>query len=320
MYRMLLFLACFGWSFVVQSQQAAQSSLYMLNPFHWNPAYAGMDFSLSAIAGFRTQWVGLEGAPLTQYLNAHVPLEILHGGIGIKAENDQYGAERNSWVSLAYNYHLALGPGTLGVALGGGLAQRALDGQKLRTPEGFYLDNILDHRDAILPQGLAQGMTATFEAGLFYQTEFWETGFGIRHLTAPSIDLSTFQSPLERTYFFQLGFHAELSRMLSLRPAVFVRSNLIQTQTDAGFMLRYNETFSAGASFRGYNASSIDALVVVAGLKLSEHLQLGYAYDVSLSPLKQVNNGSHEILLAYALDKVFGAKKLPKLIFNPRNL
>lgn len=320
MYQRLLFLACFCWSLAVQGQQAAQSSLYMLNPFHWNPAYAGMDFSLSATAGFRTQWTGLEGAPVTQYLNAHVPLEIIHGAIGVKAENDRYGAERNAWVSLSYNYHLALGAGTLGIALGGGLAQRALDGAKLRTPEGFYLDNILDHRDAILPQGLAQGITPTFEAGLFFQTEFWETGFGIRHLTGPAIDLSTFQSPLERTYFFQLGCNVELSRMLTIHPALLVRSNVNQTQIDAGFRLRYNEMFFSGASFRGYDASSIDALVFLAGFKLSDRLQVGYAYDVTLSPLRQVNNGSHEILLAYTLDKVFGAKKLPRLIFNPRNL
>lgn len=304
----------------VSGQQAAQSSLYMLNPFQWNAGFAGLQPGMSAIAGVRKQWSGLEGSPATQYANVHAPFEILGGGIGIKLENDIYGAERNSSAFLAYSYQIPLGQGVLGFGLGAGLAQRRLDGAQLRTPEGFYRDNITDHRDAILPINLVQGIAPTFEAGVFFSSELLEAGISARHLTQPAIDLITFQSTLERTYFAHLNFNLELSRMLSLHPVIWVRSNQIQTQTDAGLILRYNNNISMGTSFRGYNSNSIDAISFIAGFQLSEKLGLAYAYDLTLSPLQQVSNGSHEMMLVYRLDKVFGKLRLPPIIYNPRNL
>jgi hypothetical protein len=65
-------------------QQAAQYSLYRLNKYAFNPAYAGLDNSLSMTGVYRTQWVSLPGAPVSQHFNAHMPL-VHHWrrGIGI---------------------------------------------------------------------------------------------------------------------------------------------------------------------------------------------------------------------------------------------
>ena len=56
------------------AQQPAQYSLYNLNKFNFNPAYAGLDNSLSVTGVYRSQWVGLPGKPVTQNINAHMPL------------------------------------------------------------------------------------------------------------------------------------------------------------------------------------------------------------------------------------------------------
>jgi hypothetical protein len=85
-------------------------------------------------------------------------------------------------------------------------------------------------------------------------------------------------------------------------------------------MFRYKDNISAGASLRGYDAESLDAASFITSFQLSEKLRLAYAYDLSLSPLRQVNNGSHELLLMYALPKIFGRLRLPPVIYNPRNL
>ena len=46
-------------------QQDPQYTQYMYNPTSINPAYAGSRGSLSIFGHYRTQWVGLEGAPKT---------------------------------------------------------------------------------------------------------------------------------------------------------------------------------------------------------------------------------------------------------------
>ena len=84
--------------------------------------------------------------------------------------------------------------------------------------------------------------------------------------------------------------------------------------------MRYNEKFLAGTSFRGYNANSIDAVAIIAGIKLGENISMAYAYDLTLSGLNAVSYGTHEIMLNYNLNKPVGKGRPPKIIYNPRSL
>jgi hypothetical protein len=56
----------------VQAQQPSLYSLYYLNPYGLNPAYAGADDALSVTGVFRRQWVGLTGSPSTQNFNVNM--------------------------------------------------------------------------------------------------------------------------------------------------------------------------------------------------------------------------------------------------------
>ena len=46
-----------------------------------------------------------------------------------------------------------------------------------------------------------------------------------------------------------------------------------------------------------------DAMVAMAELQFNENLRIGYAYDITISPLKYYNNGSHELLFRYEVGK-----------------
>ena len=128
----LLFL---GGLFPAMAQQAPQYSLFALNPYAYNPAYAGLENTLVATGVYRRQWSGLEGAPETQHLNAHLPLYVINSGIGLKIENDVIGAHRTTQGSVSYNYQLELGRNTLlSAGIGIGFLQYSLDGAKLRQP------------------------------------------------------------------------------------------------------------------------------------------------------------------------------------------
>lgn len=302
-------------------QQPGHYSLFFMNKMHWNPAYAGLDNSLSITGAFRSQWVGLDGSPTSQNVNLHMPLYIARGGIGINAENDIFGAERLTSASLAYNYQLPLGAGVLSIGVAGGIVQRSLDGSKLRTPEGNYTEpGIIEHNDDLLPLVEETVIVPTFDAGLFYQSERLEIGVSAKNLLESTADFSTVSLRLVRNYFAIVDAHLELSRAFKLHPSLFVRSDFTQTQTDVGFRLEYNDNIFGGASLRGYNSNSIDAAAILFGLKLSEKFTLAYAYDLTLSDLNVVSNGSHEIMINYNLNKPIGAGRPPNVIYNPRSL
>lgn len=304
-------------------QQPAQYSLFMMNKLNWNPAYAGLDNSLSATGIYRAQWVGLEGNPITQNVNVHLPLYVFSSGIGVNLENDELGAERRTTGTVSYNYQLPVGRrGLLAIGLSAGLAQRTLDGSRLRTPEGDYdIDaSVIIHNDDLLPISQINATATTFGAGLYYYSERFEAGLAVRNLSEPTVDLDAISLQLKRAFFFNAGGHFDLGGSLSLHPALLVRSDLAQTQTDVAAIFRYNDNIFGGASFRGYNSDNIDAVAFIAGFRLNENITLAYAYDLTLSTLNQVSNGSHEVMINYNLNQRLGTGRPPKVIYNPRTL
>ena len=319
-------LALFCVSNLSFGQQAVQYSMYMLNKFRYNAGYAGLDNSLSITAALRKQWVGIEGTPSTQHVNLHMPLYIANGGIGLSLENDVIGANRNSTVALSYNVQVPVGDASLlSIGGGAGIIQRSLDGTKLRSSTGNYGPDpgVIDHQDNFLPVGIESAMAPSFRFGLYFLSESFELGLSANNLLEsafnypgePSADIR-----LKRNYFLTLAYNLNIGSSLSLHPSVFVKSDISQTQIDFSALVKYNDNIFGGASFRGYNAESIDAIVFIAGIKLSEKLSLAYSYDMTLSELNTLSSGSHEVMLNYNLNQKIGAGIPPKIIYNPRFL
>ncbi|MFN7120106.1 MAG: type IX secretion system membrane protein PorP/SprF [Saprospiraceae bacterium] len=307
--------------YFAQAQQSAQYSLYMFNPMAWNPAYVGLDNSLSITGVFRKQWTNLAGSPTTQNLSAQMPLYMLSGGVGINVENDALGAQRLTSASLAYAFHKELGGGFLSFGVSGGIVQRLLDGSRIRTPDGQYIEpGNFNHNDLLLPLSGETANVPTFHAGVYFANDWLDAGFSVRNITEPATDFSTVNLQLNRAFNFNLGFHFDVFENFSLHPFALVRSDLKQTQTDFSVILRYNDNIFGGASLRGYNSNTLDAVALLAGFKLNENWTLAYAYDLTMSDLNTVSNGSHEISLNYNLNKIIGKGRPPKIIYNPRSL
>ncbi|MEM1318704.1 MAG: type IX secretion system membrane protein PorP/SprF [Bacteroidota bacterium] len=322
--RLIFTLLLFCCTLTLTAQQAPQYSMYMLNIYRFNPAYAGLDNSLSATGVFRKQWVDIPGSPTQQNLNVHMPLYILRGGFGIDVENENLGAERNTSATLSYNYWIPLNKKSLlTMGIGAGVVQKALDGSKLVAPDGIYQGTTFTHNDGNLPTGMATAIAPTLSAGVYYQSEIFEVGLSANNLLGTSItyeEIDLTNIILDRNYFLTFALNLELTSTLTVHPSFFAKSDIDQTQMEISTLLRYNDNIFGGASFRGYNAESIDAVVLIGGFKLNEKVTLAYSYDLSLSAVNSVTSGSHEILLNYNLNRPFGAGVPPKIIYNPRFL
>lgn len=314
---LILFLGC---CMSMQAQQPAHYSLYMFNRLNFNPAYAGLDHSLSFTGFYRNQWAGLEGSPTTQNVNVHMPLYLASGGVGIQFENDATGARKYSAATLSYNYQKFIGESILSIGGSAGWAQRTIDGSLLRTPDGNYQDGGINHEDIGLFNTTEAANVTTFGAGIYFQNKSIEGGLSVQNLSEPAITIENLQLDLIRTYYFTLSGHLELTNSIALHPSVFVRSDAVQTQMDFSAIFQYNDNIFLGAAFRGYNNTSRDAVSILAGLKLSEKITFGYAYDITISSLNTVQNGTHEIMINYNLNKrIFGGRP-PAIIYNPRSL
>jgi type IX secretion system PorP/SprF family membrane protein len=306
-------------SFGLSAQQPPQFSLYFLDPMQWNPAYAGMGEGLQITALLRQQWAGLEGNPQSQLLSAHVPVSFSWGGLGISLLRDQLGAGSRTGGQLNYTYQLSVGEGLL--AVGGGLAfnQWQLDGRLLRTPQGDYdQPGQIEHNDDLLTSGVESGQLLSLALGVYYSDGRLFGGLSASHVNQPVATSGNFTYRQLRAFFANAGYNLFPDRDWSLIPMFWVRSDEIQTQVDISLQFAYNNNIFAGLSFRGYDQSSTDAAVLSAGIRLKERMRVFYAFDLPLSTLRDVHNGSHEIGLTYNINAGIGQGKLPAVIYHPR--
>lgn len=315
----IVYLCSLGW---ITAQQVSQYSLYALNPYAHNPAYAGLENTLVATGVYRQQWSGLQGAPATQHVNAHLPIYAISSGVGLRVENDVIGAHNTVQAALSYSYQINVSREALiSFGLTGGWLQYTLDGNKLRAPEGTYAEPSFSHNETVLPLGKVQAGAPIFEAGAYLQTKKWELGISAQPVFATALKEKGnggFGLQPVQHYFLYSSYAVPLGESLTLKPSLLVKSDFRETQIEVSAMARWRENTFAGASMRGFGNSAKDAAVLFVGFKLNEKTTLAYAFDIPLSSLSVAHRGSHELLLRYSLNKPIGVGKLPPVIYNPR--
>jgi type IX secretion system PorP/SprF family membrane protein len=314
------------WGIGATAQQAPQYSLYMLNLYAYNPACAGLDNSLIATGVYRQQWSGLKGAPLSEQINAHLPLYKISSGAGLRVENDAIGAHRVTSAMVSYNYQLETGRSSMiSAGLSVGYLQYTLDGNKLRAPDGTYDEpgGTFSHNDQLLPEGKISTGAPLLEAGLYFKLKKLALGLALQPVFVPVLTASNtagFGLKSKQNWLFTAAYTLEVSESLMVMPSMLIKSDITETQSEISVLTRWRENIFAGASFRGIGNKGKDAAVLFGGLRLNEKTTLGYAFDIPLSSLRSVNRGSHELLLRYNLNKPIGTGKLPPIIYNPRFL
>lgn len=285
-FTLLLIVVC-GTAF---AQQDVQFTQYMNNKILINPGYTGLDGSICLAATHRTQWASFAGAPVSQNVNAHMPIKALRGGLGLSITLDQIGKEINNHFSLNYAYHREIGQGKLGIGVGLGLINKTINGVGWIAPDGSS-----GTTDPSIPQGLESSFAPDFSFGMFYMTDKYYVGLSSFHLAELANQLGeTSQIGQKRHFYLTGGYNIEATAELTIRPSILVRSDIASTNFDFNALAVYNNRFWAGFSYR-----LEDAVAIIVGLNVIEGLKLGYSYDLTTSEINNYSSGSHEILLNY---------------------
>ena len=275
----------------VFGQQDPQYTQYMYNPAVINPAYAGSVSNLQLFGLYRTQWVGLEGAPKTAYLSATTPLNDSGLGMGVHFKNDHLGVmDHNSLaIDLAYtvdlNYHYKLAFGLKGT---GSLLDVNYD--KL---------HIYDGTDPLAADNISNKFSGNVGAGVYLYSDKAYVG-----LSAPMILSSTiyndndYKVMKEKTHFYLMGGYVfDVNPDIQFKPAALVKvltGSPLQVDLTANFL--FYEKFTLGAAYRW--DASVSGL---AGFQITDGLFVGYTYDADTSKLAKYHSGSHEIFMKFEL-------------------
>ena len=297
----------------------------MFNQSVINPAAIGVENVIDATILYRNQWVGIGGNPTHQSFSIHSPLKVFNSSAGIQVVNEMQGEERATHILLSYAYKIPLKFGGLSIGASGGIIQKALDGSKLRAPQGSFSDvqDYEGHNDQYIPESLRSDVVPELNLGIYFNNRNLYAGIAVNNIVEGKAILETpideTQITFSRNYVFLGGYKFGLSKKLSLQPNVLVKTDFIRFQTDFNLLVQYNNNIHGGLSFRGSGQQTTDALVAMFGFKIFKQLRVGYSYDFSISSLNQANSGSHEVFLNYKLNiKDLGGPG--KIIYNPRFL
>ena len=278
------------------SQQDAQFTQYMYNTSNINPAYAGSRDKLSVFALHRTQWVGLDGAPITNNVNINAPIGS-NIGIGLGIINDKIGVsdENNIALDLSYtirtsdNYKLAFG-----LKASVNVLNIAFDKLTYFVADPSFETNVNNKISPNIGSGLYLYSDNTY-IGLSVPN-FLET----RHYDRQSTPTSARVTAQERMHYYFIAGHVfDLSETVQFKPSLLtkiVKGAPLQIDVSANFM--FNEKFILGAAYRWSAAASL-----MAGFQVNESWLIGYGFDMETTRLQAFNSGSHEIFLRYELPK-----------------
>lgn len=288
----------------------------------YNPAYAGFDGSLSVNTNIRSQWNEIEGNPISQHLNFHLPMYKWNGGVGLALENESLGVWQQTKISVSGNYVREMGQALLSFGVNLGWIQNRLDGLLLRTVDGDY-EGVISHNDPILPLSKASSSNYLIDLGLLLSIGQLQVGLSAKNVNEPSFKLNEqdiTNARQLRSYFFGVRYNLNINADFQIQPMLLVKSNVKQTQSDVTASVVYRDNFMIGAGMRGYSSGTADAVLILFGVKVSENFWLRYVYDLGISDLANRGDGSHELGLSYNLNKLLGQEIKPKIIYNPRFL
>ncbi len=315
---LLIFFICLI-SLSVSAQQQLQFTQFSLNKYAFNPAYAGLDNSISVTGVYRSQWNGIRGNPKSQHISGHVPLYYLNGAMGLGIQNERYGGLSRTHFNASYSYILDHSFGLLAVAGKLGLSNLRLNGEDILTPEGDYESGI-NHNDPILDEGAMSGLGLGFGAGIYYLHRYFELGMAYDQISQTIVSLDQANVQMVSHFNMNLELKFRLNNQWAIFPAIHLKTDNNEWQNDLFLLMKYNGSIFGGIGMRGFNERSLDAMTFLVGTNLNKNIKVSYSYDAGLSNLKRANEGSHEILFNYNLNKLIGAGQKQKIIYNPRYL
>ena len=274
----------------LMAQQEAMFTQYMFNGLLINPAYAGSHNNLSMSALFRTQWVGLDGAPSTQSFSAHSPLGSSRVSMGMSFLHDKIGIFDQYGMFSSYSYRIPLNEEQdffLYFGLQGGFSSYTI----------AY--SIVSASDPVYNSGDIRELYPNVGTGLYLASKRFYFGASVPQLlTAKNIG---YEGPLlEQVYhlFISTGYVFDLNKSLKLKPNILLKAvEGAPAEMDINLNMLIKEVLWAGLSWR-----SMDSFDALFQIQINERMQFGYSYDfITLTDIKRVSAGSHEFNLNYML-------------------
>jgi len=276
---------------VVKAQHTPLLSQYMFNGLAYNPGYAGSNDVLTLSVADRHQWVGFDGAPITQTLVAHTPLKNENIALGLMLFRDVIGKTHNNGLYASYAYRIKWGQGKLSMGLTGGFSFL-----QARLSESVTIQS----GDEVFAQNTPMCFLPNFSIGAYYYSSKFYAGFSTPFIFSEQFnDASNKFIPVfefnKNNFIITGGYNYQINSEYAVKPSLLWRFNMATgSQPEINLAV---ENLRFGGLGVGYRAK--DAVVIILKAKINNQMFFGYSYGLPVSVLSNYNSGTHEFYLTY---------------------
>jgi type IX secretion system PorP/SprF family membrane protein len=315
----------------IVAQQRPHYTQYIMNNYIINPAIGGIENYVDVKLSMRNQWVGIEGAPKTLYATIHGAIgkkdyrESVssfdmkgqnprgreywanytpappHHGLGLTAINYATGYINRTTTYATYSYHMGLsGTTSLAAGFGMGFSSFNINRSKITLATNFdpAIGNATSNLTKVKPE---------MNAGLWLYSSKYFLGLSAQQIIPVRLNLvdsTIYKSTLIPHLFMTAGYRLQINDDLSVLPSTMLR---YIAGTPMGFDInvktQYRDLMWIGGNFR-----KGDGFSGMVGLNIAHTFNVSYAYDLNRGRylLSTMNRGTHEIVLGFTLNNVYG--------------
>ncbi len=283
---------CFALTKVFAQHQQFYSQ-YVYSGLLINPAYAGSQDALSFTTIVKKQWVGLQGTPNSLNFALHTPLRQKTSNIGLAIVSDKIGITTSNQLSGVYAYKLKIKKSVLSLGLKAELEIIKNDWSLIKTTT---------ENDPTFTSQVQVKYNPNFGAGAYYYTK--NLFAGISFPTLYNLGYKELNKFNHANIYG--GYLISATTNFKLKPSVlikYIKNSPIQYDITNTFYVLQN--YGIGVGYR-----SNDAIYFYLDLKLNNQINVGYAYDYTLTKIKNYTHGSHEIMLRYLFNYKINSKSV----------
>ena len=301
-YFVLCLIGGFMWNLTVLAQQIPISTIFMENPFAFNPAIAGTDNKFLLRVNHRSQWLGFADAPITEQFSAFGPTKTRNLGYGGNINFDKTGPISTLKLNGAFASNFAINfDMRVSFGLNLGLIQYRADGTvfELYDPEP----------DPRAPQTVMAKFLPDGGAGVYVYHNDWYVGLSAQQLFNNNLKLAPGSEDSKRnrlrTHFYGYAgykFADGVMKNLVVEPSVLIRKVVANPmQLDLSTRVIIKQRFWGGLSARN-TFESFNDLSLLVGYLHNKTLQVSLAYDFTFAQIRSYTAGTIELVLGYNFD------------------
>lgn len=300
--RRILLLILLIVSASLSAQQLPQYTQYMLNHFGLNPAAVSSKNCWEVKLGYRQQWTGFVGAPITQYVSAVGFLKSKKKGykkgkhaVGAYVENDATPPLSYTGAYLSYSYHKPIGR-ELWAAVGihAGVMQSKID----LTGTNYKIE-VAQSGDNALKGTQSKIIYPDLNPGIWLYNKHMYAGLSIKNAWGNKlVDVYGVKNRLTRHYYLTYGHRIlSFSGTYSFIPSINLKYSAFGSfAADLNFMFDYSNRFALGLSYR-----NTDAICALVRIGIGKSISIGYSFDYTTSKIRFASSNTHEFVLGLKL-------------------